>query len=1460
GESLSSIMQKESSQHLFTLQDSQLDASEMRAELWGASASLIQCNGLERSIISGLRVSGNKLKDGITNGAAFEVTLGELVLIDVKVERVIMIQNDNERNSDTVDKVKSLGLIVMKDNAKLLRLEKCLISNINMEDGGSAILSNGGINSRLQLGNGLILKDIYTPSGGAIIVNATGPSSVIAEGVILSSLTQALYVNMKTYNVSISFKRCVFASNTAPAGGASNVFIKYENSKQRISTESFLGCHAIASTSIQQEKSICYAIGNATEMFIDERELLHTSWQSQSSDDIVWFIANEDASHQYNENIECNNPSNPCPSIEQAAPQILGDLAKTIQFCEGVFKSPKITAQGSSLNIIGYSDSSTDIIPLPNDDNVLIKGSDGQSIIIENLRLTLTTEAPSVGFVNVLGQNSALILQKVQVRGHLGTEPPTSTLEPEYLFNSAGIVYLEDVVIQNIFLKRGSIILAEQARKTNVQGSSGIEWLGLRLPGIYSSYLSEITTNESRIISIQDSPPSSNSISNENNKLQSNADSLSFIIQDSIFSKCASSVNVVDTDTETKGGIIHILSKGVTVQIINSDFRRCTVLGRNMIYIGWNGTDSADIQKVLILTDTFFTGCTALVPGMRVVPAGMQAPKQLIMYNSDTNNPFSYDNELYANNLPIYDDVYKHGLIYLESLTAGDSKGTSPAQFEISGIYVAGCHSAVGSGITTNKITILLIDSDFLAPLCCGNVIYMNQTIGTVQYNTFQGRASLYQDPLLLQEKRELVDPYGEVCPGQPYYYSSSSHGLVYVAAGTYTIDGGQFEETQVGGIKVDSADAVIKGVSFVEPAAEEGSFFDGSLYMIMCIGPSNLDVYGVIVNGYDENSCQVGGSNEAEETWGLFKNDASGCNIGVVSDEECHLSLSEKWVKPGLPNPVVSVAKVKVNISDDLEPLRFEIGGENYIPLMFTAQISEIRAKTLEEIHEEVKQNGDAAKQYGVIKSNYRPMRNSKFIRNSISEKQKKLKFAPHPLTAYEITNEEDYPRDKHGRIIWPPEDATPLPITVPGEVRGMRKATFSMADYTWMDSRNYFYGVTASNDKKVYAGENGEEGKPVLLDVEVLYGEQFLNLIEILPPTYWWVGLLVGPFIVLLMMLVAMIWYKLKWRDKFWYVEEEQYENKDSEVFVGMRKKQKTKEKFQAQQKRHQSVLVEYKGDVGFSRPQPGNGNFNEQNGGPEMTEFAKGPSKGDIKLKGSLYQRPEGKMQTEDGFDLYAYTDDLRNKLDDFEDKSGVNTKGQNENQKVIVEMPKQEKGTLNQQIADFFTQVEPQTIDFSAMNADDPQLRDINWGAAGPPATIGLGEKGISRPPKELFELQKRQEKLLSKSTTGFAKVQSKRSSQSSFQGRPMNPPMPGQGSQMSRQGSASTTNLPPNQGSMSRHDTLNGIRNHQMSMQSSQQSIPGSQSGHIPKNPGSDNMKRSDNSGMGSHYSQNDGQY
>ncbi|KAA6357710.1 MAG: hypothetical protein EZS28_046763, partial [Streblomastix strix] len=431
----------------------------MRAELWGASASLIQCEGLERSIISGLRVSGCKSEFGICNGAAFEVTVGSLILIDIKVEKVIMIQNENERNSDINDKNKILGLIIMKENAKLLKLEKCIISNISIYNKGSIILMNGGLNSKLELGKGVILQDLFTYDGNAISVQPTGPSTIVAEGVIFKSLNQAVYVDMKTYDVSMQFVRCIFISNTATTSG-SNVFIEYRQSSQRIRRESFLGCIAIASTSHEQEISVCYTIGdNVNEVFIDERDLLHSSWQRQVSDDIVFFIGNQNQYNVYDPNSKCNQPSNPCASFEQIAQYIQQNVSlkvETIQFCEGMFKSPLISvpsAQATSINLVGYGSSVTDILPLSNTENVLIQGQYGQSVIIEKLRLSLTTESPQSGFVNVQGSNAGLILSEVRVRGHLGTEPPSSTLEPKYLFHSTGIVYLEDVIIENIFLK-----------------------------------------------------------------------------------------------------------------------------------------------------------------------------------------------------------------------------------------------------------------------------------------------------------------------------------------------------------------------------------------------------------------------------------------------------------------------------------------------------------------------------------------------------------------------------------------------------------------------------------------------------------------------------------------------------------------------------------------------------------------------------------------------------------------------------------------------------------------------------------------------------------------------------------------------------------------------------------------------------------------------------------------------
>jgi hypothetical protein len=39
----------------------------------------------------------------------------------------------------------------MKENAKVLRLEKCVIFNISIYNKGNLILMNGGLNSKLEI-------------------------------------------------------------------------------------------------------------------------------------------------------------------------------------------------------------------------------------------------------------------------------------------------------------------------------------------------------------------------------------------------------------------------------------------------------------------------------------------------------------------------------------------------------------------------------------------------------------------------------------------------------------------------------------------------------------------------------------------------------------------------------------------------------------------------------------------------------------------------------------------------------------------------------------------------------------------------------------------------------------------------------------------------------------------------------------------------------------------------------------------------------------------------------------------------------------------------------------------------------------------------------------------------------------------------------------------------------------
>ncbi|KAA6402885.1 MAG: putative MAP kinase kinase family domain protein [Streblomastix strix] len=1307
GESLSSIMQKEQSQHLFTLQDSQLDASEMRAELWGASASLIQCNGFGTSIISRLRVSGCNSEFGITSEAVFEVILGTLILIDVKVEKVIMIQNENERNSDINKKNKILGLITMKENAKLLRLEKCIISNISIYNKGSIILMNGGLNSKLEVKDCNFIQSNAPWSGSAIRYIPTNYGQTLdIDGAIFQGFTAdtqynsqggAIYIDMKQFDVAIQFRRCVFAQNSALNGGT-NIFIAYKQSSQRARRDSFLGCYACAYSSIDQEKSFCYTIGNDNEVFIDERDSLQSSCFRQQSYDSV------------------------CLKVE------------VIQFCEGIYNTPQITvpsSQASSINIVGCNRS-----------------------------------------------NAGLILSEVRVSGLVVSQPPSSTFEPKYLFHSAGIVYLEDVIIENIFLKTGSIILAEQMRKSTEQASAGIEWLGLRQSGIYGCYFSEITTNENKMISIQDLKQS-----NQTKNLQINTDSQSFIIHDSIFSSCISFVNVLDT--ETKGGILNIMSDGIKVDIISCEFRRCKVIGRNMIYIGWTGEDSNDSAiKTVMISDTIFTECSSVIPGMRVVAQSIYNPqKYLLMLETNTNEQYAEQSKLYSDENTTYDEVYKHGLIYLESLTEGDKSGISSSQYDIYGIFVAGCHSAVGSGLTATKVTLQITESTFITPMCYSNIIYLNQTRGKIQSCYFKGRNSTYHDPTLQNDFEEAVDDIWTFCPGQSSYYSTTTHGLIYLTKGSYEIENDQFEQSQVGAVKIDTADVVMNNVSFIESKLGDEALYDGGQNLVVCIGKSRLEVVDASINGYNEDNCSYR-TNLMEEYFGMQKNDNSGCTLNILKDGLCQMRVTYKWELPQAPTVVLEKVKLVINLKDEEEPFKFELEGNNFVPLVFTIMIDQLRLKTKDEIHEEVQKNKDEKNKYEqnntlfdlIQTMQHRIVNKIEFDEN----RNKIIHFTNQQQENSYKSNGVDYPRDSDGRIVWPPKDATQVPFLVLASVHGTKRASFSMKDISWLDSRTSYYGILASNDGNSFTGENGVEGKEILLEVDVKYGEQFINLIEIFPLKTWIYLVIVGAFIlIIIILIITFIIMYLKWaeikkallnRGSIQMIANQQDELEEQVLEIEELEKRKQELKKQNKlikklkdKKSHLNILMPYEEDQSVTRLYGTNDDIYS-----DMIGFVKDENfpqeDGYIgRQQTSLYTPGLELRSGRNSPALQAYALNLQAKLDDYESqnarKISPGLDQPDKRQKILIEIPVIEEGTLNQQITEYFINSKPVTIDFSSMHSNDPQLQGINWGVCGPPATIGLAQQGVTSPPKEILNLQKRQEQLISRTSTGYTKSQS-----------------------------------------------------------------------------------------------------
>ncbi|KAA6387814.1 MAG: hypothetical protein EZS28_016658 [Streblomastix strix] len=638
GEQQSLLIQKNISQTLLVLQNSQLNASHLSAQLWGAEVALIRSLGNGMSIIDGLRVNGVKQESAAVHCSVFEVISGELSLIDIHIKDINITQNYNEINTMNERKLKMKGLIEMKENAKVLYIEKFSVTNINIENINkqqrmSSIMMNVG---HLKLRDSIFLGEAYTSSGSAIRAYPTGPSTIDVEGVLFKGQgygqgtnVGAVYVDMRVFDVQIIFKRCIFIGNKADYG--SNVFISYDSLSQRINQNSFIGCSSIVENSHDQDISVCYSFGdNDDEIFIDERNLIHSSWNRQKSEGVVRFISNSDANHPFDSSMKCGSVSKPCNTyqilieqIQQESESIDGSTRRveTLIFGEGKISSPFIDlslVRSDIINIVGCGDQLTEIYPQQSRLQAMIYGGFNQIIVIEKICIANSPASPLIGFIRTQGAESGLVMQDMRVQGYLETSPYNTMLEPPYLFSIEGFVHLQDVIFEHIYLRTGAILQVVGLRRT--ADDSRIEQLGKTSIGFYRCIFDDITTNESVIISLNEkdlasasTPSQINEIFNSN--VQNSEKTTKFVIEDTIFSDCATSLLLGNKNK--KGGLLNLKNKKVRFEILNSEYRNIAVKSRNMLYLAWGVYEPDDKQiNILTITETLFTNCSSVIPEM----------------------------------------------------------------------------------------------------------------------------------------------------------------------------------------------------------------------------------------------------------------------------------------------------------------------------------------------------------------------------------------------------------------------------------------------------------------------------------------------------------------------------------------------------------------------------------------------------------------------------------------------------------------------------------------------------------------------------------------------------------------------------------------------------------------------------------------------------------------------------
>ncbi|KAA6397951.1 MAG: hypothetical protein EZS28_006524, partial [Streblomastix strix] len=934
----------------------------------------------------------------------------------------------------------------------------------------SSIMMNAG---HLKLRDSTFLGEAYTSGGSAIRAYPTGPSTIDVEGVLFKGQGDgqgtnggAVYVDMRVFDVQMSFKRCIFIGNKADYG--SNVFIQYASTSQMINRNSFIGCTSIAGNIHDQDISVCYSIGyNDDEIFIDERNLIHSSWNRQKSEGVVRFIANSDVNHTIESSMKCGSVSKPCNTyqtliefiqLEHESDDGSTGRVETLIFGDGKISSPFIDlslARSDIINIAGCGDQLTEIYPQQSSFYAMIYGGFNQIIVIERVCIANSPASPLIGFIRTQGAEAGLVMQDMRVQGYLETSPYNTMLEPPYLFSIEGFVHLQDVIFEHIYLRTGAILQVVGLRRTAVD--SRIEQLGKTSIGFYRCLFDDITSNESVIISLNEKDLASASSPSEinkifNNNLQNSEKTTKFIIEDTIFTDCSSSLLL--SNKNAKGGLLNLKNKKVRFEILNSEYRNIAVKSRNMLYLAW-GVYEPDSQQINILTinETFFTNCSALIPEMdeKVVESQITQEQQPPPQTTNQFINIQQSNELYTNGSIIFDDIYKYGLIFINNLNQEINDSMNFAIIDITSIFMSNCHSAIGSALTVTRLTLNLQESQFVEPMCYGNMLYLNHTQTSINNCYFNGYNNALSD-IITEDGQSISDAF---CPNNPQYFSSIEYALIYIIDGSYISNNDIYKDTRIGAIRIDNAKVELKNVQFIDPW-EESSQLDGSLLMIACKGESNLNIIEPTVNQMTEENCEE----KSQFSSSISNENEIECQFGIVFDDICKFQLSEAFKLPPMPVPLLKSAKVVVNVDKDQEAMKFVIEGEQFVLSLFTVQILELQNKTDQEIKEEQNQMND-----------------------------------------YELV------RDDKGYLIWPLEDATKLPIYAHGKVRSSNKAKLSMRDYSWLDNRKKWYGILISNDGKQFYGLDGGN-ESVRLEVEIEEGEQFVNFIRFQLAEWWaWV-----------------------------------------------------------------------------------------------------------------------------------------------------------------------------------------------------------------------------------------------------------------------------------------------------------------------------------------------------------------